>query len=48
MSIEFKFQIIDANQPIEVQQNVVRDLITNRIQLEDFRREISVKFPKPA
>ena len=43
MSGEFNFLIIDANQPIEVQQNVVRDLIVNRIELNDFRRDRTLK-----
>ena len=43
MSTEFKFLLIDANMPIEVQQNVARDLIVNRIDLNAFRRVQSGK-----
>jgi dTMP kinase len=36
MSTEFKFVVIDANQAIEAQQNVIRDLVANRIDLSAF------------
>lgn len=36
MSMEFKFVVIDANQPIEAQQNIVRDLVSARIDLSKF------------
>jgi dTMP kinase len=36
MSTEFKFAIIDANQAIEAQQNVIRDLVSARIDLSRF------------
>src|SRR5919106_5656499 len=39
MSTEFNFLVIDANQPVEVQQNVVRELITNSVDLAQFKRE---------
>jgi dTMP kinase len=39
MSNEFNFLVIDANQPVEVQQNVVRELITNSVDLAQFKRE---------
>src|SRR5687768_4712039 len=44
MSTEFKFAMIDANQPIEAQQNMVRDLVSARI---DFSR-FAVKKLSPA
>ena len=36
MSTEFKFLGIDANQPIEAQQAVVRDLIASKLDLASF------------
>jgi dTMP kinase len=39
MSNEFNFLVIDANQPVEAQQNVVRELITNSVDLAQFNRE---------
>lgn len=36
LSSEFNFMVIDANQPIEAQQNQVRDLIASRIKLSNF------------
>jgi dTMP kinase len=36
MSGEFKFLVIDANQPIETQQNLVRELVTSRLDLSAF------------
>lgn len=36
MSAEFKFLVIDANQPIEPQQSLVRDLITAKLDLPSF------------
>jgi dTMP kinase len=38
MSREFNFQIVDANQSVEAQQAVVRQLITSRIDLDSFKR----------
>ena len=37
MTREFNFQVIDANLGVEAQQAVVRQLVTNRIDLESFR-----------
>src|SRR5437763_6861661 len=37
MSAEFKFTVIDANQSVEDQQNLVRDLLSNRIDLDRFK-----------
>jgi dTMP kinase len=39
MSTEFKFLVIDANQPIEAQQSVVRELIASRIDVSAFSAE---------
>jgi dTMP kinase len=36
MSSEFQFLIIDANQPVEAQQSVVRKLVSSRIDLPQF------------
>lgn len=36
MSTEFKFTIIDANQPVEAQQNIVRDLVSANIDFAKF------------
>lgn len=36
MSSEFKFHIVDANQPIEVQQSLVREVVSARIDLSSF------------
>ncbi len=36
MSTEFKFLVVDANQPIETQQTIVRDLVAARIDLSQF------------
>ncbi|MFN7140655.1 MAG: dTMP kinase, partial [Limisphaerales bacterium] len=41
MSTEFKFTIIDANQPVEAQQNIVRDLVSANI---DFTQYTAPKF----
>lgn len=41
MSTEFAFHVIDANQPVEPQQALVRQLVAARIRLEDFSRACS-------
>ncbi len=41
MSGEFKFLVIDANQPIETQQNLVRELVTARLDLSGFELQKS-------
>lgn len=38
MSTEFDFLVIDANQPIEVQQAIVRSLVAKKLNLEKFQR----------
>jgi len=42
MSTEFKFTVIDANQPIEAQQSLVRQIVAARISLKKFTREHAV------
>src|SRR5271168_1483977 len=37
MSADFKFLAIDANQPIEEQQSIVRDLVAVKLDLDQFR-----------
>ncbi len=37
MSADFKFLVIDANQPIEAQQNIVRDLVAAKLDLDQVR-----------
>lgn len=39
MTDEFKFITVDANQPIEVQQSFVRDIVATRLDLTKFARE---------
>jgi dTMP kinase len=43
MTPEFNFVTIDANQPIEAQQNIVRDLITSKLDLTRFSAVASLK-----
>src|SRR5881628_65253 len=38
MSTEFNFLVLDANQLVEKQQSVVRDLVAQRVDLEKFQR----------
>src|SRR3954468_8531172 len=37
MSTEFNFTVIDANQSVEEQQNIVRELISERVNLAQFK-----------
>ncbi len=37
MSTEFKFLVIDANEKVEIQQSIVRRLVTNHIDLNQFK-----------
>src|SRR5271157_5750176 len=39
MSTEFNFMVIDANQVVETQQAVVRELVSSRLDLPSFYRE---------
>lgn len=41
MSAEFKFHVMDANQPIEAQQSIVREMINSRLDLGTFAIETS-------
>jgi dTMP kinase len=36
MSTEFNFLVLDANQPVEVQQSVIRDLVTAKLDLAKY------------
>src|SRR5947199_3624838 len=36
MSTEFNFSVIDANQPVEAQQTVVRELLTEKVALSKY------------
>jgi len=36
MSTEFRFHVIDANQPVEAQQSMLRQLVTDRIALSQY------------
>lgn len=38
MSTEFNFLLVDANQLVETQQAVIRELVARRLNLEEFRR----------
>jgi dTMP kinase len=48
MSGEFNFHIMDANQPIEAQQSIVRELIANKLDLGTFTTAASHAFAKDA
>jgi dTMP kinase len=45
MSTEFNFTLIDANQMVEAQQSLVRQLVAAKIRLADFARETAVHAP---
>jgi len=47
MSTEFNFTVIDANQRVEPQQQVVRKLVAERIDLDEFRRHSPLPLPPP-
>jgi dTMP kinase len=46
MSGEFNFLVIDANQAVEVQQNTVRELLINTIDLSQFKRDENYIVPE--
>jgi dTMP kinase len=48
MSTEFNFIVIDANQPVEAQQTIVRDQVARRIDLAAFRRGVAPPLPPVA
>ncbi len=43
MTPEFEFVTLDANQPIEAQQNIVRDLIASKLDLSQFSAGTALK-----
>jgi len=45
MSKEFNFLIMDANQPVEKQQVIVRKLVSERIDLKKFKRRSPLPLP---
>lgn len=45
MSRQFDFVVTDANQPIEAQQSLVRELVASRIELSAFSAETSHAHP---
>jgi dTMP kinase len=47
MSQEFKFLVIDANQLVEAQQSLIRKLIAQRINLDEFKRNESYEHGEP-
>jgi len=47
MSAEFHFVVMDANQGVETQQTGVRKLVSERIDLERFRRSSPLPLPPP-
>lgn len=47
MSKEFRFLVVDANQAVEPQQTVVRQLVGQHIQLDDFKRNGIPVFEQP-
>jgi dTMP kinase len=48
MSTEFNFTVIDANEPVETQQAVVRQLVSQRIDLSGFKRQKPLPPPPSA
>jgi dTMP kinase len=47
MSTEFKFMVIDANQRVEAQQQIVRRLVSERIDLARYKRRSVLPLPPP-
>jgi dTMP kinase len=47
MSTEFNFTVVDANRRVEAQQAVVRQLVSQRIDLARFRRLHPLPLPPP-
>jgi dTMP kinase len=48
MSTEFSFVVIDADRRVEAQQAVVRQLVSQRIDLARFKRLSPLPLPPPA
>ena len=47
MSTEFDYIVIDANQRVEAQQGIARQLISQRIDLARFKRQSPLPLPPP-
>lgn len=47
MSTEFNFVVVDANERVEVQQELVRQLVSEHIDLTRFKRESPLPLPPP-
>jgi dTMP kinase len=47
MSTEFNFLVMDANQLVEKQQAVVRELVARKLDLESFQRAELAEAPAP-
>ncbi len=47
MSTEFGFIVVDANQRVEAQQGIVRQLVSRRVDLDRFRRQSPLPLPPP-
>ncbi|MCX6894396.1 MAG: thymidylate kinase [Verrucomicrobia bacterium] len=47
MSKEFVFTLMDANERIETQQSIARKIVSERIDLDEFRRRSPLPLPPP-
>jgi len=47
MSTEFDFNVMNANERVETQQAVVRKLVAEKIDLDEFRRHSPLPLPPP-
>jgi dTMP kinase len=47
MSTEFDFIVVDANQRVETQQGIVRQLVSRRLDLARFKRKSPLPLPPP-
>src|SRR5215475_13623834 len=47
MSTEFNFSVINANERVETQQAIVRQLVSQRIDLAQFKRQTPLPLPPP-
>jgi dTMP kinase len=48
MSTEFNFVVMDANQRVEAQQGIVRQIVSRQIELARFKRKNILPLPPPA
>ena len=48
MSTEFNFVVMDANQRVEAQQGIVRQIVSQQIELARFKRKSFLPLPPPA